>query len=305
MLRLLLLLTVSMPLYANTCNKEGVWLQVLGSGGPEIQTKRASSSYVIWLDGQSKILIDAGGGSALRFGQAEANVKDLDVVLFTHLHVDHTADFPALIKSSFFENRERPLKIFGPEGNQVLPSTKEFINLLFSKHGAWPYLNDFIPGESSFGYELEAENLSIDKSDIQNVYENNEFKISGIKVHHGPLPAIAWHIDIKDKGSVTFTGDMSGQYGLLPKLGKKTDLLVAHHAISESTQGVGRLLHMPPSVIGKLAKQSDARTIVLSHRMLRSLGHEEQSEKYIRESFKNIIYFANDLDCYEISSIGN
>jgi ribonuclease BN (tRNA processing enzyme) len=36
--------------------------------------------------------IDSGGGSALRFGQAGAHVAQLDAVLFTHLHIDHSAD---------------------------------------------------------------------------------------------------------------------------------------------------------------------------------------------------------------------
>jgi len=46
----------------------GVALQVLGSGGPIADDGRASSSYLIWVDGKSRVLIDAGGGSFLRVG---------------------------------------------------------------------------------------------------------------------------------------------------------------------------------------------------------------------------------------------
>jgi len=77
-------------------------LQVLGSGGPESGDKRASSAYVVWIDGKSKILIDFGGGASLRFEEVNAKIQDLDVILLTHLHIDHTADIPALLKSSFF-----------------------------------------------------------------------------------------------------------------------------------------------------------------------------------------------------------
>jgi len=55
---------------AQTCGEEGVAVQVLGSGGPELQDKRASSSYLIWQEGQARVLVDAGGGSALRFGES-------------------------------------------------------------------------------------------------------------------------------------------------------------------------------------------------------------------------------------------
>ena len=82
---------------AQTCGGEGVAVQVLGSGGPELQDKRPSSSYLVWQGGQARVLVAAGGGSALRFGESGAKMSQLDVILFTHFHVDHNADFPALI----------------------------------------------------------------------------------------------------------------------------------------------------------------------------------------------------------------
>ena len=72
-------------------------LQVLGSGGPELQDQRASASYLVWIENKPTVLVDMGGGSALRFGQAGANLADLQVILFTHLHVDHVVDFAALV----------------------------------------------------------------------------------------------------------------------------------------------------------------------------------------------------------------
>jgi len=94
--------SVALPLHvaAAPCTGHGVELQVLGSRGPELEDKRASTSYLIWVDGQPRVLVDSGGGSALRFGQAGAHVAKLDVVLLSHLHVDHSGDFAALIKSS-------------------------------------------------------------------------------------------------------------------------------------------------------------------------------------------------------------
>src|SRR5277367_3434341 len=87
-----------------SCGSQGVAVQVLGSGGPELQDKRASSSYLVWENGQARALIDAGGGSALRFGESGATMSQLDVVLFSHYHIDHSGDFPTLIFSSWFED---------------------------------------------------------------------------------------------------------------------------------------------------------------------------------------------------------
>jgi ribonuclease BN (tRNA processing enzyme) len=106
----------------------------------------------VWQDGRPRLLIDSGGGSALRFGQAGAHVAQLDAVLFTHLHVDHSADFPALIKSSYFEERKVPLPVYGPSGNESFPSTTEFVAGLFDgKHGIYRYLADFLAGNDG-GY---------------------------------------------------------------------------------------------------------------------------------------------------------
>lgn len=86
----------------SSCGKEGVWLQVLGSGGPELNDGRASSGYIIWHKGKARILIDMGTGSLFNFEQSGAYLNDLDVILISHFHVDHSNDLPGLIKASFF-----------------------------------------------------------------------------------------------------------------------------------------------------------------------------------------------------------
>src|SRR5579872_2545215 len=140
---------------AQSCGSQGVAVHVLGSGGPELQDKRASSSYLIWENGQARVLIDAGGGSALRFGESGAQMSQLDVLLFTHFHVDHSGDFAALIKSSWFEDRNRPLPVYGPEGNDFMPSTVQFVSDFFSDKGAYGYLSElFVPGERG-SYKLQ------------------------------------------------------------------------------------------------------------------------------------------------------
>src|ERR1700735_5667871 len=121
----LLSASASSPATAQSCGATGLAVQVLGSGGPEMQDKRASTSYLIWDRGKARVIVDAGGGSALRFGESGAHFSQLDVFLFSHFHVDHSGDFPALVFSSWFGNRTRPLPVFGPSANKFMPSTTE------------------------------------------------------------------------------------------------------------------------------------------------------------------------------------
>src|SRR6202020_3635530 len=98
---------LALQVRAHPCGATGLAVQVLGSGGPEMQDKRASTSFLIWDCGKARVIVDAGGGSALRFGESGAQISQLDVFLFSHFHIDHSGDFPALVFSSWFGDRTR------------------------------------------------------------------------------------------------------------------------------------------------------------------------------------------------------
>lgn len=283
------------------CGAKGVALQVLGSGGPELQDKRASSSYLIWRAGVPRVLIDSGGGSALRFGESGATMSDLDVILLTHLHVDHTADLAALMKSSFFENRHRKLTLFGPAGNQFFPSTTRFIQTLFaSSDGAYRYLSDFLSPNATDSYLLDAHDVVPGAHEVRQIYDTQGTRIFATTVVHGSVPAIAYRVEL-DGVSIAFSGDTDGNNGNLERVAHDASLFVAHNAVPEGATGVERSLHMPPSVIGKIAATASVKQLVLSHRMLRTLGHEAESLAEIHTSYTGQVTFSDDLQCFQVS----
>lgn len=281
----------------NHCANQGAQLQILGSGGPEVGDQRASSSYLVWLNGKARILVDVGGGSSLNFGRSGARMEDLDAILFSHFHVDHSADLPALIKSSFFDERRRDLPVYGPSASDWMPDTKDFLESLFGSKGAFRYLAAFLDDRRGNGYRLTATVLDVENRKIQQAFSNQRLSVSAISVHHGPLPALAWRIELAGK-SIVFSGDMNGDYHTLPLLAKDADILVAHNAVPEGARGVERFLHMPPSVIGEIAAQAKPKQLVLSHRMKRTLGKEQQTLDNIRKHYQGKIAFADDLQCF-------
>jgi ribonuclease BN (tRNA processing enzyme) len=221
---------------AQNCGDKGVAVQVLGSGGPELEDKRASSSYLVWQDGQARVLIDAGGGSALRFGESGAKMSQLDVMLFTHLHVDHSADFPSLMFSSWFEERKRPLPIYGPEGNDYFPSMVEFVHAFFNnRNGIYRYLSVLLVAEENGGYELQPHNISGDPSSV--VFRVEHLSAYAARVIHGGVPALAWRIEIGGK-IIVFSGDTNGEGDDLIRLAKDADLFIAHNAVPEGLPGL-------------------------------------------------------------------
>src|SRR5690348_5091932 len=80
--------------FAQSCDTSSLAVQILGSGGPRLNPSRASSSYLLWLDGKARILIDMGGGAHQRFGQSQGKLEDLWMVGISHLHPDHVSDLP-------------------------------------------------------------------------------------------------------------------------------------------------------------------------------------------------------------------
>jgi ribonuclease BN (tRNA processing enzyme) len=295
-----ILLTSNLPVLAKTnCSDKGVWLQVLGSGGPEINDQRASSGYLIWQDGHARILVDMGPGSMLRYEESGARIEDLEVILLTHLHVDHSADLPALVKASYFSERTKDLPLYGPSGNTLMPDTTTFVQSLFSEAtGAYRYLSGYLTGGEAF--RLLTYNVSAVDLSMQSIKEKFEFKITAIAVHHGPVPALAWRVDI-DGRAIAFSGDMNGDNHTLEKLAAGADLLVAHHAIPQEATGAARNLHMPPSVIGEIAATTKVRQLILSHRMLRTIGLETESTAEIRKNYKGKMTFADDGQCFWVN----
>jgi ribonuclease BN (tRNA processing enzyme) len=284
---------------AQSCGATGLAVQVLGSGGPESQDKRASTSYLVWENGRARVIVDAGGGSALRFGESGAQMSRVDVFLFSHFHVDHSSDFPALIFSSWFEDRKRPLPIFGPSGNKFMPSTTEFVSDLFrDPHGAYRYLSDLVEPGSEGSYNLQPHNVAASLVPVV-VFRDADMTLYAVSVVHGVFPALAWRVEMGGK-RIVFSGDTDGEGEGLIQLAWNADLFVAHNAVPEGATGVERRLHMPPSVIGTIAANAHVKQLVLSHRMLRTLGKERETEAEIKRRFSGTILFANDLDCFPV-----
>ncbi len=270
-------------------------MQVLGSGGPELTGNRASSSYMVWLDGRARLLIDMGAGSFLRLKQSGAELNDIDRVLLSHLHVDHSNDLPALIKANYFTERTRDLPLSGPEGNELMPGTGAFVEALFGSTGTHRYLSEYLHGQGS--YHLQPRDIPIDVKTRQSVVEEQEYRILAVAVHHGPIPALAWRLEIGGKALV-FSGDTSGSGVALQQLSAGADLLVAHNAVPESANQSALNLHMPPSRIGEIAHAAGVKQLVLSHRMERTLGREAETLRHIQMHYMGAVHFADDLECF-------
>jgi ribonuclease BN (tRNA processing enzyme) len=280
-----------------TCADKGVWLQVLGSGGPELGDGRASSGYLLWNDGKARVLIDVGSGSLFRFEQSGASLNDLDAILLSHFHVDHSADLPSLIKASYFSGRDRDLPLFVPMGNSLMPSATEFVQGLFGDDGAFRYLSDYLDGSES--YRLLPNNVTAMGKKESIVRDDSRYRLTAVPVHHGPIPALAWKVELAGR-TIVFSGDMNNANETVVGLANGVDLFVAHNAVTDGAGRIARNLHMTPLEIGKIAARAKVKKLLLSHRMNRTLGNEAQTLSAIKLHYNGSVAFADDLQCFAL-----
>lgn len=278
-----------------SCQAQQISLQVLGSGGPELPDGRASSSYLISQSGQAAILLDAGSGSSLRFEESKADITTLKAILFSHLHTDHANDLATYIKASFFSEREANLKIFGPTGNRFLPDTTVFVQRLLSQDGVYPYLHDYLI-EGKEAYLIEAFN----SDRMRAKFEFDGWRISSISVPHGPIKALAWKVQ-RGQCTIVYSGDTSDAENQLAKFAADADLLIAHNAVSDQAGTIAKRLHMTPTQIATIAKQSGVKMVLLSHFMQRSETQKSKLKQTIELSGGPTTYLAEDLMMIEFN----
>jgi ribonuclease BN (tRNA processing enzyme) len=281
---------------------KGVAVQILGSGGPIADDDRASSAYLVWVDGESRALIDAGGGAFLRFGEAGASFSSLDFIGLSHFHTDHSADFPALLKSGYFSNRRRSLIVVGPDAGGPFPGLDDFLASMLAKDGAYGYLSGYLDGTGGLANIAPFE---INKDIVGAVTVLGDtsayIQIDAMHVPHGIVPALAYRVRIGD-AIIVFSGDQNGSNDNFVEFAKNAAVLIAHMPVPEGIRGAGRSLHAAPGVIGTIAGKARVGTLVLSHLMARSLRNLDDNVAIVKSHYNGPVMVANDLDCVIIES---
>ena len=262
---LLALLSISSSASAQSCVANPVAVQILGSGGPMINRDRASTSYVLWIDAQAKILVDMGGGAFLRFGQAQAKLSDLSLVAISHFHPDHVSDLPALLWLSNFTRKE-PLPIVGPSGNDLVPGFPTFLSRLFdAKNGAFQVLGTTLGGPPvagvGGGVRLDVSVVDVTKAEPSTVFDRQGVTVTALGIPHGNIPTLAYRIQTR-AASIVFSSDQTGTNPRFVDFARGAHVLIMHLAIAA---GASTPLHASPAVVGRVAQDAGVGRLIVSH----------------------------------------
>ncbi len=178
-----------------------------------------------------------------------------------------------------------------------MPTTTAYIQRLFGSDGVYPYLANYLDPTAD-NYQVVATDVPLVQGRIFRHSLGEDLSVSAIPVHHGPIAAVAWRVDVLGC-SMTFSGDMNNAYQALADLAADTDLLVVHAAVPDSASGVATRLHMTPRQLGEVAAKAKARGLVLSHIMRRS-DDPQALRVAIKRSYAQPVFIARDLERFEL-----
>ena len=268
-------------------------LTLLGTGCPSVDFKRCGSSNLISTK-STKILVDCGSGVTQRLNQSKNSSADIDALLLTHLHTDHVIDLYQLIISSWHSDRTSQWKIYGPKG------TKQFVDKIFL---AW---------KSERKLRISYEKRKSSKALNYKVYEFkkegfiniNDIKIKYFEVDHKPVPyAYGFSFFNKNK-KLTISGDTRPCESLMLNA-QNADVLL-HEVFIEyeinQTSGLRskktlhnvKEYHTPSNLVGKVAKLSNCKKLVLTH-FVPTRFNISKLKKIVRKDFGKDPIIGNDL----------
>jgi ribonuclease BN (tRNA processing enzyme) len=238
-------------------------------------------------------LVDAGPGAFLRIGELELDLENVDTVLLTHLHIDHSGDLAAFFNARALTS-DGPIayRVFGPDGAGLFLKTSRFVDLLVGADGAFAYQKTFGAHESFAVRDLA---VRLDSARTRIVDEDG-LVVEEVATHHGDCPSVAYRITYKNV-VVVFSGDMDASaLPNLVQLAKDADLLIFNCAVLDPPGSPSQLydLHTPPKKIGEAARDSGVKSLLLSHLAPDVEGQKEAVRKSIRAAFAGPIAFASD-----------
>lgn len=257
---------------------------LLGTGTPYPVSDRFGSAILVEAGGK-KMLFDCGRGAVIRLSEIGVSPSDIDGLYLTHLHSDHVVGIPDLWLTGRFLGRNKPLRIWGPEGTH---SMMQHLVEAFS----------FDVGIRKSTEDPPNEGAEIDAQDIQQgkVHDDGSVRVLAFTVDHGSVkPALGYRVDYSGR-SVVISGDTKFSQNLT-EFAKGVDCLI-HVAWS-----MGANNPTPPS-LRILASAEDAARVFTTVRPRLAVVYHYKDEgglaHAIRAGYKGSFVVAKDLMTIEV-----
>jgi ribonuclease Z len=238
-------------------------LTLLGTGCPQVDPDRRGPANLV-RHGGLQLLVDCGSGVTQQLVRAGSRGAALDAVFLTHLHSDHVVDLYQLVISSWHQGRDRPQRVFGPEG------TRDFVERTLELWRA--------EREQRVAHERRASTaaLRVDVTEFGGgtVFEQEGLRVAAFEVDHRPWrPSFGFAFEAGGR-RVVLSGDTVRCPALL-EAARNADVLVQDCFIhremgaapgrTEETLRNVASYHALSSDVGRIAAGAAVGCLVLNH----------------------------------------
>ena len=277
----------------------GTHLVLLGTGTPNADPDAWGPAVAVVAGGQAYI-VDAGPGvvrraaAAARLGVGALEASRLDIAFLTHLHSDHTIGLPDLILSPWVLERERPLRLFGPQGTTAMAD-----HLLQAYSADVRNRIEGLQPSNGTGYRVEAH--EIDSSGV--IFEDGNVRVTAIPVPHGAWQqSFAYRFDTPTR-SIVISGDARPNDAIVEAC-DGCDILV--HEVYSSAGFATRPAewqryhadsHTSAEALADIARRARPGLLVLYHQLLWGTSPEELVAE-VKRGYEGQVVFGRDLDIY-------
>ena len=100
-------------------NRNTIWTTLGTMSGPIPSPHRSQPANLLW-NNDTAILIDAGDGAAEQIAKAGHSLRQVNSIVLSHLHIDHTGGLSAIVGMRYQQHISGKLTIYGPPGTQRL-----------------------------------------------------------------------------------------------------------------------------------------------------------------------------------------
>jgi len=250
-------------------------LNLLGSGGATPYSERTTPMAVLTI-GNASLLFDCGSGACLRLAQARTRPSNIEAIFLTHFHADHCVDLPLILLSSYLDGRQRPIRLYGPDG---LKSYVQAINNLYS------YIPTLVRNVTGVEFQLEITELDGGES-----VSDESWCVTAARARHG-VPALGYRISTEN-ATVVLSGDTEPSDDIVA-IARGAQVLVHDCSFPDSIgEAPG---HTLPRDLGVVAKRAGVKALVLTHLFQEVLGHEQEIHDSIAKNYDGKIVFGTDL----------
>lgn len=241
-------------------------ITLLGTGNPQPNPLRAGPSNHLAIGDQS-VLLDCGSGTIHQMVKAGLEPREVDHLVLTHMHSDHTVDIAHVLITGWIRYRTKPIKIVGP------PQTREFVERILHAFEFDLRLRRLDDRVGKDVMTVEVTELSDGES-----YETDSWKMTAVEVDHGYVKPSLGFVFNDGKAKVMVSGDTTG-CDAVREASRGVDLLV-HELMRDSASGDPhddelaavpelrrRIIesHTCPHQLGPIARDADVPRLALTH----------------------------------------